>query len=324
MTEDIRFADFILQAIKANYDNDIREGVTMSSAGYCELKTQKLYINKEKPDIPVDRLLAMLTGTATHDYIFKLLYKYRGEIEGFKYRYREREVVMDTPWGPYRGHLDMAAEVNDTEEVIDLKVVDVGPFVYIKVPRYHDKKQLMLYLAAEGKKNCRLVYICKGGKTTTAKTKEYPFEVDDALVAELVVKFGRIMEGKAEKPFDNPTDSWECGVCPFYEECWGKKTFMQKQDSVAEIPADLEEAFIAIKAKYDQAKADMDAVKENIQEYLGGKRGEGSSMSAWFIGPRTQTTYDSSLLRKYIAEDKLKLCAKTTDKSGYYNMRLKK
>jgi hypothetical protein len=319
-----QFSKFIYKAIECAYDADIREGVGISQIGYCELKTQNFFIRKQRPQIPVDRLLAMRTGTATHADLFKLLFKYRGEIEGFIYKKREVEVNLPTPKGTIIGHLDLMAEVDGRLEIADLKVVDFGPFGYISEPREHEYDQIICYAAAAGIEDCRLVYLCKGGKKTTADVKEYAFKVDHDRVKVLAEKYDRIMAGEAVKPFDSPQDSWECGVCPFYEECWGKKVFIQKQSGVVEIDPALEEAYIEKKLQADAFKQEADEIKARIEAELDGKRGEGNALSAWFVGPKSYDQYDSALLKKHVDPEILKKCSKPVEKSGYYTLKIRK
>jgi len=320
-----RFADFFYQSLRRSYESDIREGVGISQIGYCELKTQRFYIDKNKPDIPPDRLLAMLTGTATHEKIFSLLWKYRGELPGFTYRKKEMEVVLPTPKGRMIGHLDLLAEIDGEPEVADLKVVDFGPFGWIdsERSREHEYDQINCYAAAAGIKRCRLIYLSKGGKTTTANVKEYPFPVDLERVEELKLKYDRIMAGEAVKPFKDPGESWECNVCPYYSQCWGIKTAVQKQEGVEEIPQELEEKYIAVKAALDEYKAQEAELREQIAAQLQGKRGEGSALSAIYVKPYTYQKFDTKKLKLYIDDAKLKECAKDVDGGGYYKMQIR-
>lgn len=315
---------FIHQAIKLNYDADIREGVTLSAIGYCEMQTQNLYVRKEKKNINPANLLAMRTGTATHDDVFKLLYKWRGELDGFTYKFREREVTINTPGGnTIKGHLDLCVEIDGRLVVADLKVIDEGPFGYLgNEPRQHEKDQTMMYAAALGVTDCLLVYLCKGGKSK-GQFKEYPFAVDPARVKELGEKYDRIIAGKAGKPFSSPDESWECGYCPYYEECWGVRTFTQKQPGVVEIPLELEEEYFAEKSMADEHKDRAEEIKEKIEAMLGGKRGEGRMISAYFTAPKESVSYDSSLLKIHVPADILKKCAKSTMKSGFYRINIR-
>jgi hypothetical protein len=319
------YKDFIYTALRREYESDIREGVGISQIGYCELKTQRFFIEGKKPDIPVDRLLAMRIGTVTHAEIFRLLWKFRGELDKFTYKKKEMEVVLPTPAGSIKGHLDLLAEVNGEMEVADFKVVDFGAFGYIhnEKSRQHEYDQINCYAVAAGIKRCRLTYVCKGGKTTTAEVKEFPFAVDLPRVDELKLKYDRIMAGKAEKPFDNPADSWECNVCSYYTSCWGARTFTQKQDGVVVIPKELEEEYIREDAVAKEHKARADEVKEKIAAILGGKRGEGDMLSAYYSAPRAYDKYDSKLLKQYVAADILDKCSKKVENDGYYRMNVR-
>jgi hypothetical protein len=313
------------QAMQLSYDSDVREGVSISAIGYCELQTMNLFMRKEKKSIGPANLLAMRTGTATHASLFSLLWKYRGELEGFVYKKKEVEVSIRTPAGnTLRGHLDLIAEIDGKLTVCDLKVIDEAPFQMLgDEARQHEIDQVMMYAAAIGIEDCLLVYLCKGGRKTKGLFKEYPFAVDHNHITDLLTKYDRIVMGNAQKPFQTPDESWECGYCSYYIECWGAKAFAAKQDGTVEISPELEERYIAAKANEDQAKSDADEIKDKIVELLDGKRGEGSALSAWYVVPKPSVSYDKALLERLVPPDLLKKCAKPSSRNPYYTLKIR-
>lgn len=311
------------KVMELNYKDEQRVGIGMSQLPYCELQTQRLYDEGAQKQIGTGNLLAMRTGVATHAELFRLLWNYRGKLEGFTYKKHEVEVMLTTPAGNVLvGHFDLLAEINGRLEIIDLKVVDEAPWNYIDGPREHEKDQVMLYCAAHGVETGRLVYLCKGGRGK-GQVKEYAFEVDKDRIGQLLAKYDRILARKAVKPFDAPTDSWQCSYCGYYEDCWGKKTFASKVDEVAEIPVELEMAYIAAKANEDQAHGDAEEIKQQIIELLHGRRGEGDALSALYITPKPRESLDTAALKKEVSAEVIKKCTRVTPSTPYYKLNIR-
>ncbi len=317
--------ELITQAMVMNHEDNVRDYVGISGIGYCELKLQRLFQRKDVAEVPPAQLLAFLTGTGTHELIFKLLWKYRGKLEGFKYNKREKEVSVTTARGNIlKGHLDLDAEIKGVKLTADLKVVDERAFEYLSEPYQHQVDQVMMYSFAEKLKDWLIVYFCKGG-SKKGQFKEFSGKVDERRIAFLLEKYDRIMSGEANKPFETPDGSWECGYCQYYKECWGEKEYIKKQSGIEEITnVQLELRYIELKAQYDQAKDDLNDVKEELTAGLNGKRGEGEHLSAIFYKGGESVSYDSTLLKHFVDPKVLEKCTKISQKSGYYALRIHK
>jgi hypothetical protein len=313
----------ISYAMTLDYEADEREGVTMSKIGYCELKLMRQYVRGEKTALTPEVLLSFATGTGTHREIFRMLWKWRGKIPGFTYHKAEKEVELISPKGRVlKGHLDLDCSFDGVRTTTDLKVYDEGAFSRITEPHAHYRDQLMLYAKADGSQKCLLLYMCKSGKRR-GEFKEFEFDVDEERVASLLEKLDRIIDEKAECPYKDPDENWECGYCQYYTECWGAKTVYAKTNNVIEIDPELEEEYAHNKWLMEEHKQKMEEAKEKIITVLGGGKGEGKLLSAVYIALKESMKYDPGLLRKFCDPKTLERCGKASTSGGYYQIRVR-
>lgn len=317
----------IQEAITLDYlTEDARNYTGISEISYCIRKNFLKRTREEKTALNTATLIRFLVGRATHDYIQSLLWKLRGQLEGFSYRKSEKEIEIKTNDHTLRGHADLIARLGDQEFVIDFKIVGNSRFCYINEPDEHYVDQLILYAYGLGLNDCEIVYVNR----ETGETKYFDFTVDKNRVDYLLEKFERLENAienneEPDKAFETDSDSWECSYCQFYSHCWGEKTYPDKDGTALEkIPADLESEYVRVSQEFDLLKGDLDELKVALEQIGNGRNLVGDKLNGSYIPPSTSESYDKKLLEKEIDKSLLGKCIRTTSKKGYYRFTLKK
>lgn len=320
-------ADIMHKQMLDDYQSEKeRDYLGISAAGYCTQKN-RFYVESgfKRGAVPQRTLIKFLTGNAVHEAVLSLLWRARGK--DFTYRKAEKEVVVKTPAGEMKGHLDLRAKRNGQEFVADLKVVGIGKFTNVKKngPDQHYMDQVMLYCDAEGVDNGVLVYLC----VETGEVLEFPVSVQQSRVRYLKMKYDDTMSGEISD-YQCPEGTWECNYCEFAHKCpiyqaANPNEESEKTGETAPLPMNIELEYIEADRALKEAKERVEELKGELTKDLpAGANGKGTYFNATYIKPAETVSYDKKQLEALIPSEQLEPAKKVAKKSGYYRIGAKK
>ncbi len=191
------------------------------NCGACAYKNF-LKIKMGKVDsVPVEIIFRMMAGEALHEFVLSLLWRARGEEDGFKYKKGEKSFEVSYKDMKMNARCDLFFEYNGAPFVADLKFINDDAFKYINendpdsISKIY-KAQLNVYAHGLGIQDMVLVYF----NTQTGEWKEVKFKYSSELMEEIYQRWATIESGDTEglKNF-SPSEKYECGYCSFKNEC---------------------------------------------------------------------------------------------------------
>lgn len=310
---------------KDYYETEKEQKITISKIGYCELKLVKQVLRQEKTEVKPEVLGKFFRGSAVHEAIPSLLYKYRSYLTakyGLIYQKSEMPVKINIDKYTLNGVLDLLFKDRRGGEfiVFDWKVVNYIP----DEPQRHYVDQLLLYADAIGAKQISLMYF----DSETMKEKEFRMPIDISRIKYLKEKYVRMMkhiENKTEpeKPFTSFSDSWECSYCQYKNECWTQgeiKDFWDKKNNIITISEDIAKQYYEIATKYKELEKQKKELEENIKNLLQGADGISDLFSVKYITPSSKEDYDLEAIKKEYDIEKFKIIKES---KPYYKFTLK-
>jgi hypothetical protein len=313
----------IKQAISEDYKREGRRTyVGISEIPYCPVKTYRKHTREEKTELGDEVLIKFLVGRASHEYVQALLWKQRGNVDGFKYRKAEKEIQIKVDGFTLFGHADLIATMNGKDYVVDFKMVGAGKFRNILTePDEYYVDQVMLYAYGLGLSHWCLTYVNR----ETGAVKDHTGEVDKERIFYLTEKYSNIMiaiEREVEPviPFEDQSESWECSYCQYCVECWGSKEY-DKNDDIYRIPADQDEQIGQLKREKKEVEAALKDIKSEVEANAAGARIVGDNNKATYTVPKPTVKYDPDKLQTLFDPEDLKQAEKITQKKPFYTWR---
>lgn len=299
----------IYRAMQIAQEQEGRRALSMSSMGYCEYKLMLEQIRGEQKQIDAETQMRFAVGTATHEYLQRLLYNTR--IDDLEIL----EIEKSCSIGKLTGHIDLIAKINGIKTIVDFKIVDSNYFKMIQTPPEPNIDQVQLYAYAEDIQDILLLYICK----STGEFKEFPLKLDCERAINLSIKYDIIMEGRAEK---KACPDWECSkrYCQYVRECWPEKSYI-KNDNTKKIDSELEKKYLDLKTQIENLEEELSSVKKEIETELQGSEGIGDQIKAAYTPASESITYEKAQLERLISPDLLEKCKKTSQKKAFYTIR---
>ncbi len=321
-------SEIFTQSLTKDYaESETRKNVTISSIGYCQKKLYEQIRRQEKTELSPETISKFFRGSSIHEKIPKILWKWRGKFDNFKFIKSEGEVKIKIDGiKDLVGHYDLHCEIDNKQYVVDYKIVDY--MNRIKEAQQHYKDQLMMYADGLGISKCILIYF----DSSNFSSKEFVFDVNQNRVNTLKMKYIHIhecLQGKQQmqKPFKEFKDGgWECKYCQYKNECWSKeeiKEGFEKNNEVKEFDEKLSIRYINVMKQKEKIDNEFDEIKEQIEKELAGYQGENKYMYANYTAPTTTTGYNKKKLESIVPLDLLSKCQYESQRKGFYKLKIK-